>query len=67
MEVGTITAVKDKYGFIACAGFPKDVFFHAEDLDGIEFGPHLLNMNVTFEVSDSGKGPRAQRVRAAEK
>jgi cold shock CspA family protein len=65
MEKGTITSLKDKFGFIACKGYPRDIFFHADDLEGLEFGPQLLQLAVQFRIESRQKGPRAIEVRPA--
>jgi cold shock CspA family protein len=66
METGTITTVRDDrgYGFIHSKG--SDYFFHASDLIGIEFSRQIQEQRVTFSIVESGKGPRAANVQAAE-
>ena len=60
---GTIKKLTDKnFGFISQEGEEKDLFFHASQLDGVEFSELQEGDNVTFEVEDSEKGPRAANV-----
>jgi cold shock CspA family protein len=65
MTTGTVVAINEKrFGFID-VGKSEDVFFHANDLDGLEFGDQLLHLRVAFELVETAKGPRASSVRAA--
>ncbi|MFH0853839.1 MAG: cold shock domain-containing protein [bacterium] len=60
---GTIKKLTDKnFGFIASEGSEKDLFFHANELVGIEFDQLQEGDTVTFEVSDTEKGPAAVKV-----
>jgi len=62
---GTIKKLTDKnYGFIGQEG-GKDLFFHASALDGVEFSELQEGDKVTFEVTESPKGPSATGVRKA--
>ena len=50
------------FGFITPDEGGKDLFVHANSLDG---GTHLdEGMEVEFEVEDGKKGPEAKQVRA---
>ena len=65
---GTIkTKVLDrKFGFIAREGQEegaKDLFFHAEDLDGVTFEELNEGDKVTFEEVAGEKGPAAKNVK----
>lgn len=62
-----VKSVRDRgWGFLACAQFPKGVFFHATSLEpGLVFGPELQQMNVEFEVEQTDRGPAARNVRKA--
>ena len=66
MYQGTICSVRaDRgFGFISLANSP-DVFFHASDLDGLEFDELLRERRVEFEIVSSPRGPRATNVRPA--
>jgi len=65
---GTIkTLVTDrKFGFIVREGQEagtKDLFFHAEDLDGVTFEELKEGNKVTFDEVAGEKGPAAKNVK----
>lgn len=63
---GTIKKLTDKnFGFISQPGSDKDLFFHASELDGVDFSDLREGDTVTFEVSDTPKGRAATKVRKA--
>lgn len=63
---GTIKKLTDKnFGFISQEGADKDLFFHANELDGVEFSELQEGDAVTFEVTESPKGPAATQVKKA--
>jgi CspA family cold shock protein len=63
---GTIKKLTDKnFGFITADGEKKDLFFHANELTGVEFSELKEGDAVTFEVSDTPKGPAAVKVSKA--
>ncbi|MBU0597439.1 cold shock domain-containing protein [Patescibacteria group bacterium] len=63
---GTIKKLTDKnFGFITAEGQSKELFFHANELDGVEFDQLQEGDTVTFEVSDTPKGPAAVKVSKA--
>ena len=63
---GTIKKMTDKnFGFISQDGEEKDLFFHANELDGVDFSELREGDAVTFEVSDTPKGPAATQVKKA--
>jgi len=63
---GTIKKLTDKnFGFISQEGEEKDLFFHANELDGIDFSELSEGDAVTFESQDSPKGPVAVGVKKA--
>ena len=63
---GTIKKLTDKnFGFISQEGEEKDLFFHANELDGVDFSELREGDAVTFEVTDSPKGPAAVQVKKA--
>ncbi len=63
MEKGTIARVTDRgFGFIAREGQEKDLFFHSNELKNVEFKDLKQGDKVTFDVSDSPKGPNATNV-----
>ena len=63
MEEGTITRVTDRgFGFIAREGQDKDLFFHSNELVGVEFNDLKEGDKVTFEVEEGPKGLNAVKV-----
>ena len=63
---GTIKKLTDKgFGFIAQEGSDKDLFFHSSELQGVEYAELQEGDAVTFEVTDSEKGPAATNVAKA--
>ena len=63
---GTIKKLTDKnFGFISQEGEDKDLFFHANELDGVQFSELQEGDTVEFEVTDSPKGPAATQVKKA--
>jgi len=66
MEQGTIKRLTDRgFGFIAREGEEKDLFFHSNELQGVEFKDLKEGDKVQFEVSESPKGPNATKVSRA--
>ncbi len=63
---GTIKTLKEQgFGFISREGETKDIFFHSNDLKGVAFEDLKVGDEVTFEVADSEKGPKAINVSRA--
>lgn len=63
---GTIARLTDRgFGFISREGEEKDLFFHANELQGVDFNDLKVGDTVTFEVTDSPKGPSATKVAKA--
>ncbi len=50
------------FGFIGPSDGSKDVFFHASGLQGVQFTQLNVGDEVSFEVEQSEKGPRAVNV-----
>ncbi len=63
---GVIKKLLNGFGFITPEGTSKDIFFHASDLDGIEFEALRDGDTVSFEMGESDKGPKAENVSLAE-
>ncbi len=60
---GTIKTLTPKgFGFIAREGEAKDLFFHSNELKGVTFDELKVGDAVTFEVSETEKGPAAVNV-----
>jgi CspA family cold shock protein len=53
------------YGFIKPDDGSKDVFFHAQSLNGLVFDELQENTKVIFDVEQGPKGPAAANVRLA--
>jgi len=63
---GTIKTLTDKgYGFIAREGEAKDLFFHSKELVGVMYDELKVGDTVSFEVTQSEKGPAATQVSRA--
>lgn len=64
---GTIKRVvaEKNFGFIGPEEGTKDIFFHANDLKGVQFSELAMGDAVTFDVQESEKGPRAVNVSRA--
>jgi len=63
---GTVKKLTDKnFGFISQDGQEKDLFFHANSLDGVSFDELREGDAVTFEVEQTPKGPAAVQVKKA--
>ena len=63
MTEGTIARLTDRgFGFISREGEEKDLFFHSNELQGVEFNDLKEGDKVTFEVADGPKEPNATQV-----
>lgn len=62
MAAGKIKRLTDRgFGFIESDG--QDVFFHMSSVQGVRFEDLREGQNVTFEIGQGPKGPRAENVR----
>lgn len=63
---GTIKKLTDRgFGFISIEGEEDDLFFHSNELDGVEYNELSEGDEVTFEKGQSDKGPNATNVQKA--
>jgi CspA family cold shock protein len=64
---GTIDKlIEDKgFGFIKVEGEEKGLFFHKNELKGVTFEELKVGDKVSFEKTDSPKGPNATNVTRA--
>ncbi len=63
MEQGKIARLTDRgFGFITREGVEKDLFFHSNELQDVEFNDLKEGDQVQFVVSESPKGPNATKV-----
>ena len=63
MQEGTIARVTDRgFGFISRDGEEKDLFFHSNSLQNVEFNDLREGDKVTFEVEETEKGLSATNV-----
>ncbi len=67
MYEGTVIKLKlDRgFGFIGTPNQP-DVWFHKDELTGLEWDAQLEERRVRFDILGTPKGPRARNVRPAE-
>ena len=64
MKEGTIARLTDRgFGFISQEGEEKDLFFHSNELQGVEYNDLREGDKVTFEVGEGQKGPNATNVK----
>jgi len=60
---GKIARLTDRgFGFISREGQEKDLFFHSNELKGVEFDDLKEGDMVTFEVAEGPKGQNATNV-----
>ena len=63
---GTIKTLTDKgFGFISREGEDKELFFHSNNLVDVTYDELKVGDEVTFDIVDSDKGPRAENVKLA--
>ena len=51
------------FGFIKVDGSEKDLFVHYSDIDGDGYKTLEESDHVSFEVAQSGRGPKAAKVK----
>jgi cold shock protein len=63
MPEGSIVRLTDKgFGFISREGEEKDLFFHSNELEGVQYNDLREGDKVTFEVAEGPKGLNAVKV-----
>ena len=63
MQEGIIARLTDKgFGFISREGEEKDLFFHSNELVGVDYNDLREGDKVTFEVEEGPKGLNAVKV-----
>ena len=63
---GIIKTLTEKgFGFISREGETKDLFFHSKSLVGVTFEELKVGDAVSFELSETEKGPAAINVARA--
>jgi len=63
MQQGTIARLTDKgFGFISREGEQKDLFFHANELQNVQYNELREGDKVEFEVEEGPKGLNAVKV-----
>ncbi len=65
MEKGTIVRLNNGFGFIKQEGQEKDLFFHANELQNVQFNELREGDELTFEVAEGQKGLNAVNVNKA--
>lgn len=66
MQEGTIARLTDRgFGFISREGEEKDIFFHSNELKNVQFNELKEGDKVTFELTETEKGPSATNVNRA--
>ena len=61
---GVIARVTDRgFGFITREGEDKDLFFHSNELQNVQFNDLREGDKVTFEVAEGPKGLNATNVK----
>jgi CspA family cold shock protein len=69
METGKIQRLTDRgFGFIEAESdsYDDDLFFHANELEGVEFDDLSEGETVSFEVTETPKGMNAVNVSRAD-
>ena len=66
MQEGTIARLTDRgFGFIARENEEKDLFFHANELQNVQFNDLSEGDKVTFEIAEGPKGLSATNINRA--
>jgi CspA family cold shock protein len=59
--IGTIKVLKEGFGFIKSEDSESDVFFHANNLEGVEFRDLNEGETLEFEIGE-GKNGKEQAI-----
>ena len=63
MQEGKIARLMEKgFGFISREGEEKDLFFHSNELQGVQYNDLKEGDQVEFEVTEGQKGLNATKV-----
>ena len=66
MQEGTIARLTDRgFGFIAREGEEKDLFFHSNELQNVQYDDLREGDKVTFEIAEGPKGLNATNINRA--
>ena len=66
MNEGTIARLTDRgFGFISRENEEKDLFFHSNELQNVQFDELKEGDKVTFEIAEGPKGLNATKVSKA--
>lgn len=66
MATGKISRLTDKgFGFISIEGADKDLFFHANELQDVDYNDLQEGDVLDFDITDSDKGQNATGVTRA--
>ena len=58
---GIIKALRDGFGFVTMEGSDKDMFFHANNLEGVEFNDLEMGQTLSYELGE-GRDGRQQAI-----
>lgn len=65
MQKGTIVRLNNGFGFIKQEGQEKDLFFHANELQNVQFNELREGDELAFEVAQGQKGLNAVNISKA--
>lgn len=63
---GTIARLNNGYGFLSQVGVDKDIFFHVNELSGVQFDDLRVGDVLAFDIIQGPKGPTAVSVKLIE-
>jgi len=67
MKEGKIKRLTDRgFGFIEYDDSDEDLFFHSNELQGVEYNDLKEGDKVEFEIAEGPKGPNAVKVSKVE-